>query len=72
MRPRQCIASITSIFMLMHTELKLPGAHNYYMFGTDVETWFSIICSRSDSICFSWRHLQINRCSLQFSCISID
>ena len=43
MRLRQCIASITSIFMLMHTELKLPGAHNYYMFGTDVETWFSII-----------------------------
>ena len=54
--------------MLMLTELKLPVAKNYYMLGTDVETWFGII--REASVIAAtryvspWHHLQM--CSTVF------
>jgi hypothetical protein len=48
--------------MLMLTELELPGA-NYYMLGTDVETWFGIIREASvlaaTQYVSPWRHLQM-------------
>ena len=42
MWPRQCIASITSIFYA-HAYRIEAASNNYYMLGTDVETWFGII-----------------------------